>query len=109
MQMCTVDKGRRFMTTDRSALSSERALPDTFFMTQTAGHQDRLTDRLTVNRNVTVTEPIPLYLYWVGSGRAESERESGPCSDRQLALVAVRDTANTVPVSHDACCLPNGR
>jgi hypothetical protein len=69
--MYTVEKDRRFMTTDRPALSTEKAPPDTFFTTQTAGHQDRLTDRLTVNRNVTVTEPVPLYLYWVGSGRAE--------------------------------------
>ena len=53
--MCTVNKDRRFMTTDRSALSSETALPDTVFRTQTAGHLDRLTDRLAINRNVTVS------------------------------------------------------
>jgi len=31
------------------------------------------TDRPTVNRNVTVTEPVGLYLYWDGFGQAESE------------------------------------
>jgi hypothetical protein len=50
--MCTVDKYRRFMTTDKLAQASETVLPDSI---QTAGHQDRLTDRLTDRLSVVTS------------------------------------------------------